>query len=385
MYIYIDGWMDGWMCLNVETVPPLHISLHTFINTYIHLQVCVPALCRSVEVEQEVDIVTEDSALPTGKTATNLLNIIEFLNSSCLLRQEDWWSYELCFGKGIRQFHMQIESEMKDERGERVIVQHESLQSQYFLGNAPTRLYTNITALELAAGMLGVQAKIDAEKNTAKKDAMKLRGLVKKQGRETKRKRRGEKGSNYGDEIIADVAFAEELYGDPEEEQESFFENRNQRLLSMAGLPTNILIKDTGPKSLKLEFEGGTPCDLEEVNRSTTVEISCGAKDTIIDIIEDRTCHYYFKVQTPSLCKHPAFQPKKNKMLRMSFSPDPPEGDEDEEDEDEVGKAGLDVRESVDDKLDHFDENTELESLDVLEKDLAEGQEKVSMKVTHLA
>ena len=26
----------------------------------------------------------------------------------CLYRAEDWWTYELCFGKGVRQYHKEV-------------------------------------------------------------------------------------------------------------------------------------------------------------------------------------------------------------------------------------------------------------------------------------
>jgi hypothetical protein len=48
--------------------------------------------------------------------------------------------------------------------------------------------------------------------------------------------------------------------------------------------------------SLHIEFTGGKACDIENTLRGATIEIACGIRDGIEDIIEDRTCHYLFKV-----------------------------------------------------------------------------------------
>ena len=57
----------------------------------------------------------------------------------------------------------------------------------------------------------------------------------------------------------------------------------------------------------QLEYVGGTPCDLTNTPRSTTVQFKCGPNDAILSIVEDHTCHYRVVVTTSYLCKHPAF------------------------------------------------------------------------------
>jgi protein OS-9 len=49
------------------------------------------------------------------KTPSQLLAPLDTL---CMYRAEDWWTYELCFGKSVRQFH---------KEGDRVV-------SEYVLG-----------------------------------------------------------------------------------------------------------------------------------------------------------------------------------------------------------------------------------------------------------
>jgi hypothetical protein len=56
-----------------------------------------------------------------------------------------------------------------------------------------------------------------------------------------------------------------------------------------------------------MEYSDGTSCDLVNTPRSTTIEYVCGNTDSIISIIEDRTCHYKMIISSIHLCKHPSF------------------------------------------------------------------------------
>ncbi|KAL3566949.1 hypothetical protein D5086_032364 [Populus alba] len=51
-----------------------------------------------VETEERVKLKTPDE-------------LLEVLKGSCLVRQEGWWSYELCYQNKIRQFHVEDEKE----------------------------------------------------------------------------------------------------------------------------------------------------------------------------------------------------------------------------------------------------------------------------------
>ena len=44
------------------------------------------------------------------------------------------------------------------------------------------------------------------------------------------------------------------------------------------------------------------------VERSSTIQFSCGKMWEIIDIKEDSTCHYIIDVTVPELCEHPLFK-----------------------------------------------------------------------------
>lgn len=34
--------------------------------------------------------------------------LLQSLEGQCLSRQEDWWTYELCFGDFVRQMHLEL-------------------------------------------------------------------------------------------------------------------------------------------------------------------------------------------------------------------------------------------------------------------------------------
>ena len=75
-----------------------------------------------------------------------------------------------------------------------------------------------------------------------------------------------------------------------------------------------------------LDYGNGTACDLKDTMRSARVELSCGValgfkSIEIMDIVEDSTCHYLFKVSVPGLCLLDAFAPKKRKTSVLDCLP----------------------------------------------------------------
>mmetsp|Transcript_3828 Transcript_3828/g.14916 ORF Transcript_3828/g.14916 Transcript_3828/m.14916 type:complete len:465 (-) Transcript_3828:1564-2958(-) len=65
---------------------------------------------------------------------------------------------------------------------------------------------------------------------------------------------------------------------------------------------------EDGEMAFQLEFDGGTPCDVSSLERSTTVEFVCGDRNELESVVEDRTCHYRMRVANTELCRHPRFQ-----------------------------------------------------------------------------
>lgn len=69
-----------------------------------------------------------------------------------------------------------------------------------------------------------------------------------------------------------------------------------------------VIAEDGDEPRVEIEYEGGTECDTTtNAKRATTIKLICGDTPAFLNVVEDRTCHYVFTVQTPALCKHPEF------------------------------------------------------------------------------
>lgn len=165
------------------------------------VDVCTAALC------DESELVT-----PT------LSGVMTSLSSQCLHLQEPWWTYEICFAQGIRQFRM---STVATADQDDTITQTKTLEAQHMLGSAPVHLFNNESALQ-------------------------------------------------------------------------------ERVVSVKS--SIALAKHSKPAKLVLEYEGGSECDIEDVVRGTSVEITCGERNALNDVIEDSTCHYILRVTSTDIC-----------------------------------------------------------------------------------
>lgn len=148
--------------------------------------------------------------------AFRMVDLMRLLENTCLVRTEDWWTYEVCFSKGIRQVRFNIEQVAGSDGN---VVQKQVLASQFFLGQPPISIYKNETALQSHSSA-----------------ASKLR-------------------------------------------MATTMSDREQYLLNHTGLLSPLLLnKNRDPVYLSLPFTNGTPCDLDNVNRSTTLDIYCGTQ-----------------------------------------------------------------------------------------------------------
>jgi hypothetical protein len=207
------------------------------------MNICVPSMCMP-----------KDPILHkyNDKSTLSLVKIMHELNKTCLTKQEDWWTYELCFGVGLRQFHIHIENVKAEDSNS--FIQKQSIQSQFILGKAPVQHYRNESYLRTIS--------------------------LKKQPLED-----------------------------------------NEKTMKNLGITSPVLLgRSKKPNSLKLEFiDDGTPCDLINLTRSSTVEIICGEVDKIIDIHEDKTCHYHIIVHSKLACNYKDLQPIKDNIHRVDF------------------------------------------------------------------
>jgi hypothetical protein len=236
--------------------------------------VCLPLLCPPSDVNigdesqaslqrkaHEIPTAGLQQALQTLKARAKpktILDVMEVLISKCHVRLEEWWTYELCFNTGIRQFHMQAMS-VADNAGKPAATQMK-VTGEFSLGTAPFSVLRSLSALEAAVVGTG-----------------------------------------------------------PERPGET-----NGKLTRPAGLPSSVLQRKYKPKTLVLSYEGGTPCDIENIQRASVVEVTCSPNgaDSIVDIIEDRTCHYLIKVHSALLCELDGFKRPREKATMLSFIPD---------------------------------------------------------------
>lgn len=116
--------------------------------------VCSPLMCK-----RPSDVLAPASQVAlVHSSAAQLAPIMKYINSTCLAKQEDWWTYELCFNSGLRQVRYDIEQSTVDG----VMTQKQVLLSQYQLGFAPVEIYTDEHELKervryaISCGNLGV-------------------------------------------------------------------------------------------------------------------------------------------------------------------------------------------------------------------------------------
>lgn len=130
--------------LNGLKLPPLTLSAisEPAVCEY-EATVCSPLLCERPKhpstVQGAGSVPLKDNSVP------QLAPVMKFVNSTCLTKQEDWWTYELCFGSGLRQVRYDLQQSVTAEGK---LVQKNVLLSQYQLGLAPLQLYTDESALK---------------------------------------------------------------------------------------------------------------------------------------------------------------------------------------------------------------------------------------------
>lgn len=74
---------------------------------------------------------------------------------------------------------------------------------------------------------------------------------------------------------------------------------------------------------------GGEPCEVSGEGRSVEVRYTCSpaAQTLLSSVVEPRSCAYVFTVQTPVLCKHPAFKAQPPRVAPIGcFPADVPAG-----------------------------------------------------------
>ncbi len=209
---------------------------------------------------------TDDPSSATTTKSSSLTQVLGNIVNLCLVRQEEWWTYELCFKHGIRQFHLQAEVTRTQTSGgstTKSIAQQMTVTAEFSLGTAPNALYSSETKLD---------------------------SLVSGGGR---------KEWKGADENMHAGASSEHTMG----------------------LAIPLLQQSHRPRVLTLTFDDGTPCDIEETTRGTDVMLTCGDEDQITSVSEDRTCHYVMNVQLKQLCHIQGFKIPPRRIVPVELVP----------------------------------------------------------------
>ena len=126
---------------------------------------------------------------------------------------------------------------------------------------------------------------------------------------------------------------------------------------------SDVVVVEGDEPRVEVTYEGGTACDVDVEGdgvvkkRSTTARLVCGETNALVSIVEDRTCHYLFKVTTPVLCGHAAFVKDEPTRPVTCVALDPVDDVEEEEVEEE------DYYDYEDDDDDEDEEDEEDEDL----------------------
>jgi hypothetical protein len=125
---------------------------------------CAPTTTTAAPAATDSTVVSspnkgESSSSKTNKVAKTtsssssgeitLLEAMRVINATCLLKQEEWWTYELCFGKGVRQIRFEIAQSVNSEGA---LTQKQVIANQYYLGYPHLENYKIDSALQDRVG-----------------------------------------------------------------------------------------------------------------------------------------------------------------------------------------------------------------------------------------
>jgi hypothetical protein len=171
-----------------------------------------------------------------------------------------WWTYEICPGKHVRQYH---ESEVPSIT--RTMAQKSKVETEHFLGRFDPDDHQSVTKENEWENVVNATT----TKTTSGSGKSRLLKVLNKEKSRITTTRAGGNGSFYSQEYTkGDVCDHEDV--------------------------TDSAIKAG-------EFgEGG-------IERATTVRYSCNS-ELDISVKEDSTCHYIVEISVPTLCYHPLFK-----------------------------------------------------------------------------
>eukprot|EP00603_Paraphysomonas_imperforata_P003268 CAMPEP_0114421152 /NCGR_PEP_ID=MMETSP0103-20121206/4927_1 /TAXON_ID=37642 ORGANISM="Paraphysomonas imperforata, Strain PA2" /NCGR_SAMPLE_ID=MMETSP0103 /ASSEMBLY_ACC=CAM_ASM_000201 /LENGTH=455 /DNA_ID=CAMNT_0001589657 /DNA_START=250 /DNA_END=1617 /DNA_ORIENTATION=+ len=238
------------------------------------IDLCTPLLCEEIQHADR----------PDKLKALTLTDFMEQFRHTCMQRQENWWNYEACFG-GLEEASPARKSKAKAKASKNHVVMEKRNPDEKFQGIRQFHVEVVLTKTEKSNEMLQQQV-IQAEFVLGKPPL----------------------------EVYKNATALAEAVHYPTKTSASLRDSHS----AQPKLP-----------ALHLEFTDGSECDIiENVRRGSTVEVSCGDRDFIEDIIEDRTCHYVIKMTSKLLCRVEGFSPPKKEVSVVTCEPAASQGGE---------------------------------------------------------
>lgn len=223
----------------INTVPIIRIEsvAEHSICSY-RIRVCMEVMCLPKLAQEPNSValneISDNSLSLTSNDDNSIQEFIKNFQRSCLYRQEEWWTYEWCMTEGLRQYHSQISTVQLSDG---TMKQKKEIMSEFSLGKANSKVFDDIELLK--------ESITHPEESTVDKVI-----------------------STFGLPLIS---------------------------VSARGKVSSM---DSKVSKMRFEYVNGTICELTGLPRSTTIEITCGAKDEFLDIVEDHTCHYVVRVSS---------------------------------------------------------------------------------------
>lgn len=219
--------------------------------------ICSPLLCnrraRGQQKKEAIAAHTDTLESSRSSESSHFVTVLQEILNLCLLKQEEWWTYEYCVSKGVRQIRFNIETTTSSDGG---VIQRSVPVSEFLLGVPSKEIFVDEKKLiQHSKFHTNVQHLITSASNEISADMI----------------------------VIHNLGMVSPLFKAQESEINSF----------------------------SFEYVNGTACDLDSVNRSTTVELFCGSRNDFRLIREESTCKYRIQVDLTVLCSLPRFSPTK--------------------------------------------------------------------------
>lgn len=232
------------------------------------------------------------------------------LLSNCLRKWEGWWTYEFCYGKHMKQFHL-------DKAG------NTPKDANFVLGYDPVEVGELPQLTGLSANDEGEESSADEEED----DELHAQGHRTGGGMfDTGDEEMEEELKNTLERLGIKIEDLEEDEVDDadaqldaaDRDEDEKVENR-VRVKKFKVKATNTEEKQEPVKKQKLEgkdyfaikYIKGTQCDLQDIPREAEIRFYCmpgSETSAITEIKEPATCHYTVRIDTPLICRHPKFK-----------------------------------------------------------------------------